>query len=1094
MPIFRRGQDLVAQRCTNVASRRLYGEALTIAAENRNVNIMETLLDSNSEFDLQELASTLDSICAWGGEEILHIFLKHDAKKVLGIQQYSNGLSQAARENNSPIVVYWLEKHTEHDNLVVDPATVINVSGNGFMDILRLLIERIKPADSFGKTLGQCLQVASKHGHEQVVEYLIEEGADVNTIVEEVVNTGGGDGPYDRGGSTRKLSALQAALIGFERFGPVTRCGYLQDPQQSWTVADASSQQRSVKILLAKGANPNRVGGYERYPLNIAAEYCTIEIVQDFISSGAHAEAATEKHGTALQAAAGREVGGLPIFNAILEANAPASPVDPGKVAALNQALSFFETSGKDKKFSFFETSGKFKDSTSITDVLSTGPGAIVKFLLVNMPEEKADDSRYGLLAQMACMAGDHECVELLLQRGLDVNASGNYYGTALQAASRVGNIEIVERLLKSGANVNTLDGAHGTALRAAALGGHEDLVRSLIAHGADVNIRHEHGAHSVLQLALQSRNQAMFKALLAAGANMETKKSTQPHILITACKHGDADLVELLLASGVDVNVPGTKPSYHYWEGDRIPYEEATPLHAACAKGHLSVVRVLLDHGVDIEKTHASCVTALMAAIGENHLSVIRLLLDAGANVNHAVHVTPLSEAAEDCKREIVEELLSAGAIIGGPKTESNALAKACNSRQHMVIELLLETVSGTQYEAEIRDEALSAAMKGGNDEIACLLLEHGTSPSFEMLRQACSAGVLGAVKMMVDEGIDINEDDGNDAPLLQVAASHSRPDVVHLLIKRGASFTFRSAKYGSPLIAALEGTMAPFLRSWSQPESCQSLAKQLPLPSLVPLSNPLIIGGGKKKQDKPGYKEVSQCEQIVRSLFDTGAEMDTTIRNFGNALHLASYMGSEFIVRQLLKRMEDVNIFGGYFESPLIAALKGDHPTIVRLLLGRGIEVNRKSPEHGFALHYACAHGSKKLIQSLLDHGADVNAYDEKHGFNAYDEKHGSALASAAVSRFGSTTEEQCAKVELLLRHESKVQIRECDLLAAVSWTYFANHTPIRSRLLNTLIEHGKTAKFTAKVREALDEKFQYEWNKDLKELFYRLERRDT
>ncbi|CAF9929192.1 Ankyrin repeat and death domain-containing protein 1A [Imshaugia aleurites] len=451
-------------------------------------------------------------------------------------------------------------------------------------------------------------------------------------------------------------------------------------------------------------------------------------------------------------------------------------------------------------------------------------------------------------------------------------------------------------------------------------------------------------------------------------------------------------------------------------------------------------------------------------------------------------IHVTPLSEAAEDCKLEIVEELLSAGAIIGGPKTESNALAKACDSRQHIVIELLLEALSGTEYEAEIRSEALSAAMKGGNDDIACLLLEHGTSSSFEMLRQARSAGVLEAVKMMVDEGIDINEDDGNDAPLLQVAASHSRQDVVHFLIERGASFTLHSAKYGSPLIAALEGTMAPFLRSWSQPESCRSLAKQLPLPSLEPLSNPLIIGGGKKKQDKPGYKEVSQCEQIVRSLFDTGAEMDTTIRNFGNALHLASYMGSEFIVRQLLKRMEDVNIFGGYFESPLIAALKGDHPTIVRLLLGRGIEVNRSAPEHGFALHYACAHGSKKLIQILLDHGADINAYDEKHGSAL-----ASALALAALPPI-SPTEEQCAKVELLLRHEPKVQIRECDLLAAVSWTESANYTTFRSRLVNTLIEHGKTAKFTAKIREALDENFQYECDKDLRELFYRLERRDT
>ncbi len=265
-------------------------------------------------------------------------------------------------------------------------------------------------------------------------------------------------------------------------------------------------------------------------------------------------------------------------------------------------------------------------------------------------------------------------------------------------------------------------------------------------------------------------------------------------------------------------------------------------------------------------------------------------------------------------------------------------------------------------------------------------LLLEHGVAPSFEILRQACSAGVLEAVRMLVDTGIDVNEDDGDDAPLLHVAASHSRPDIVQFLIDRGASVKLHSTKYGSPLIAALEGSLASFLRAHFQPQSCRSLAEQLPLPGP---SYDVYLMCGKESQQTPGYKEVSQCEQIVRSLFDAGAEMDRTIRNFANALHLASYMGSEFIVRQLLARMEDVNIFGGYFESPLIAARKGDHPNMVELLLDRNIEINRSSPEHGFALHYACAHGSRKLIQSLLDHGADINTHDDKPG---------SALAAAA------------------------------------------------------------------------------------------------
>ena len=285
-------------------------------------------------------------------QEILQKLLKRDWNKVLGIQQFSNCLSQAARNHNGQVVMYWLEEYPEHHNLVVDPATVIDVSKNGFIDILPPLIEQIRPTDSFEKTLSQCLQVASRNSHTEVVEYLIREGADVNTVVEEAVFTSRGNL------ITRKPSPLQAALIGFDRFR--SRSEYY-NLKPGWTGAVASFQQRSVEILL------------------------TVEIVRPLISSGAHAEAATREHGTALEAAACRELGGLPIKKALLEASARDCSLVPSDIVALNKALSFFESFhwNRDKD------DGKYILSTSIIDVLETGPGAIVKILLANLSEEK---------------------------------------------------------------------------------------------------------------------------------------------------------------------------------------------------------------------------------------------------------------------------------------------------------------------------------------------------------------------------------------------------------------------------------------------------------------------------------------------------------------------------------------------------------------------------------------------------------------------------------------------------------------------------------------------------------------------------------
>jgi ankyrin repeat protein len=75
---------------------------------------------------------------------------------------------------------------------------------------------------------------------------------------------------------------------------------------------------------------------------------------------------------------------------------------------------------------------------------------------------------------QAASFEGHEKVVELLLDRGADVNAQGGYYGNALQAALVRGHEKVVELLLDRGANVNTQGGHYGNALQAALDRSHE--------------------------------------------------------------------------------------------------------------------------------------------------------------------------------------------------------------------------------------------------------------------------------------------------------------------------------------------------------------------------------------------------------------------------------------------------------------------------------------------------------------------------------------------------------------------------------------------------------------------------------------------
>ena len=105
--------------------------------------------------------------------------------------------------------------------------------------------------------------------------------------------------------------------------------------------------------------------------------------------------------------------------------------------------------------------------------------------------------------------------IQLLVEKGVDVNAQGGDYGNALQAASNRGHEGIVQLLVKKGAEVNAQVGGYGNALQAASNRGHEGILQLLVKKGADVNaqggwygnalqVASNHGYEGILQLLIK--------------------------------------------------------------------------------------------------------------------------------------------------------------------------------------------------------------------------------------------------------------------------------------------------------------------------------------------------------------------------------------------------------------------------------------------------------------------------------------------------------------------------------------------------------------------------------------------------------------
>lgn len=79
------------------------------------------------------------------------------------------------------------------------------------------------------------------------------------------------------------------------------------------------------------------------------------------------------------------------------------------------------------------------------------------------------------------------------------------------------------------------------------------------------------------------------------------------------------------------------------------------------------------------------------------------------------------------------------------------------------------------------------------------------------------------------------------------------------------------------------------------------------------------------------------------------------------------------------LLERSANVNATSTYgLGSPLQAATKDNHETIVRLLLEKGANVDNDA-EYGTALHIASYGGYQKLVRMFLDKGANARIQEE-------------------------------------------------------------------------------------------------------------------
>jgi uncharacterized protein len=231
---------------------------------------------------------------------------------------------------------------------------------------------------------------------------------------------------------------------------------------------------------------------------------------------------------------------------------------------------------------------------------------------------------------------GDFASAARLLERGADVNrvwattvqVERDTYDetkTYLRRAAVDGDVAVVRFLLEHGANPNIAGIYSGeTALLGAAHYGYVEVVDLLLAHGADISAVDSRTDWSVIDYAIAGVYAPVVRRLLAAGARARFEP-------LNFSIHGGAaarEVVRLLVEHGVDINALDS------WG--------RTPLMGAAEYAEVETVRLMMELGADVNRVSGpnsngwqSYHTALGLARKEKRKEVVALLLAAGARVD---------------------------------------------------------------------------------------------------------------------------------------------------------------------------------------------------------------------------------------------------------------------------------------------------------------------------------------------------------------------------------------------------------------------------------------------------------------------------